>query len=663
MKKILSILLFLLLALGAGAQRFEWAKGYLTGEKCEIVGSVVDSVGNLYFLGEFLGDACWDAESFLPTMPVGGHSSIGISTVIAKISPSGEMIWRKPIYNMDSNTLPWKIILVGDTAIACMVDIPTPPVRHFRYYLDTLVTGDDVFSYPAEVGHLGPSTVTAYIVLDLDGNVKEQHFLYLTFVDNQGDDLVRISTTPTGEEFVYYSTNTLCDPSFDIDGDGNIYIVRKALDQTYEQVNIMGQVEYSVARGNISAVKCWDNGRLVGVIPSAVNIGSWYPQLMKFSPHFDTLLAYHYLIQDSYGLDFRMISYVKVDAYGNPYVFGTLNNNHLSDASLLIDDFANIYLPVTSSEQGKGYLIKLDSNLTPLYGVYIEDSVINPEVNVSGEDFYDINFDYDSNLLFINAGLSRAYYGDTNNFYAIPRYRGHLLSELRHGAFFLALRPEDGAFYSYGRVQSKYTSASISHDRGNSACGLNRFFMQLLYTGGIRLPSGIIDLGYGSSLCYVVFDYQGHVIGGEDYQAPSSENLPCSISLRDSVLYLSNYLESYATFGDFYIPTPIALAFNCVAKYVDPAFMTPYVAPPVAAPQAEAASHTLTLYPNPVRDRLHIDGLKEPVTAATALNLYGQRIPIPIHGNTLLTTHLPAGVYFLELKTIGQQLTFKFIKL
>ena len=658
MKKILSILLFLLLALGSGAQRFEWAKGYLTGEHCEIVGSVVDSVGNLYFLGDFSGDARWDAESFLPTMPVGGHSSIGISTVIAKISPSGEMIWRKPIYNMDSNTLQWKIILVGDTAIACMVDIPTPPVRHIRYYLDTLVTGDDVFSYPAEVGRLSPAAVTAYIVLDLDGNVKEQHFLYLTFVDNQGNDVGHTVYTPAGE-VVLYAINTLYDPSFDIDGDGNIYVVRRAQDQTY----IMDSVKYSVANGNVSAVKCWDNGRLVGVIPSAVNIGSWYPQLMKFSPHFDTLLAYHYLIQDSYGLDFGMSSYVKVDAYGNPYVFGILDNLYASNASLSIDDSAKIYLPVTSAEQGKGYLIKLDSNLTPLYGVYIEDSVINPEVNNSGDDFYNIDFDYDSNLLFINAALGRSLFGDTTNYYAIPMYRGHIFPNLKKGSYVLALRLEDGALHSCGIVNSKYGSSSFSYGGMGIACGNNRVFIQSKYIGGIYLPMEFIEFeGFGRSLCYVVFDYQGHVIGGNEYKAYSQDNYPGPISLRDSVLYLSNHLVTGATFGDIHLPTPSGV-FLCVAKYVDPAFMTPYVAPPVAAPQAEAASHTLTLYPNPVRDRLHIDGLKEPVTAATALNLYGQRIPIPIHGNTLLTTHLPAGVYFLELKTIGQQLTFKFIKL
>ena len=95
-----------LLSLGAHAQHFDWAKGYGSSQEgCLIKGTVTDSDGNLYILGQFTKDATWDGQRILPIAPYGpGQNSI--NTLIAKISPSGEMLWKKVIHsNNNQNTL------------------------------------------------------------------------------------------------------------------------------------------------------------------------------------------------------------------------------------------------------------------------------------------------------------------------------------------------------------------------------------------------------------------------------------------------------------------------------------------------------------------------------------------------------------------------------
>ena len=117
--------------------------------------------------------------------------------------------------------------------------------------------------------------------------------------------------------------------------------------------------------------------------------------------------------------------------------------------------------------------------------------------------------------------------------------------------------------------------------------------------------------------------------------------------MYDSILYLSNYLVSDATFGDIHVPAWTSNA--CVAKYVDTSFMTPYVPPTVHILQAD--STTVRLYPNPVRGRLRIDTGGEPVKTACLLSLQGLRTPLNVDGNRVDLTGCPTGVYLLEITT------------
>ena len=188
--------------------------------------------------------------------------------------------------------------------------------------------------------------------------------------------------------------------------------------------------------------------------------------------------------------------------------------------------------------------------------------------------------------------------------------------------------------------------------------------------GGIRFPghnyvfSNVGDWGLGLN----VFDYMGNVIEGIYYAAISPNNEPGPIFLQDSVLYLTNYLTSDATFGDIHVP---AQGYNaCVAKYVDTAFMTPYVytgdTGNVRIVVAEGG--TWVSYPNPFRQRVTIESDGQAVRTAWLTDLTGRREEVRLQaagpGRYVLDlTGRPQATYLLTLVTAdGQERTLRLLK-
>lgn len=86
-----TLLLFVVLVLGVSglrAQHFEWAKGYSSSQEGNIIkGSVTDSAGNLYILGQFRNTAAWDGGSHLLPIAPYGYGSDVLNVLIAKITP------------------------------------------------------------------------------------------------------------------------------------------------------------------------------------------------------------------------------------------------------------------------------------------------------------------------------------------------------------------------------------------------------------------------------------------------------------------------------------------------------------------------------------------------------------------------------------------------
>ena len=106
--------IFLLLALSVAsmqAQEFQWAKGWTSGDNISgvpsntIVKSLFDREGNIYILGTFGYGATLDGVELLP-MPDPDSLTYSQrqfymtdvkSTLIAKLSPEGHLLWHKVI--------------------------------------------------------------------------------------------------------------------------------------------------------------------------------------------------------------------------------------------------------------------------------------------------------------------------------------------------------------------------------------------------------------------------------------------------------------------------------------------------------------------------------------------------------------------------------------
>ena len=661
-KNILALIAVLNLTATTMAQttptcRFDWAEGYSsTGENGYIKGTVTDSVGNLYILGAFSGFPSWGDTTLMPI----SHDLMPIGTVIAKISPDGEMLWRKALHTGNyAYNIPYDIKPLGDTAFACLVNVElSTPYNYYCYYLDTMLHGWS--DYPIANEDQSPlgALFTAYLVFDFSGNLLEQHFLQLSYIDTTGSDI-----------FKYYLLN----PSFDLDAEGNIYISRQADDHIDDEI--------SVEAGTLMGVWLWVDHRCVGTVYE--NTGyhpRWSPQVLKFAPHFDTLLAARYLFDrnDNDMCDITS-TYTKVDRDTKVYCLSTIYIEGLgrdSIETIVVDSIQGLEFSYPPAVTEKGVMVRFDSDLTPDWLVTLDDSVINPNLNAPSLSFFhDVAFDYDSNLIFLSLTSIRGFFCDTLNFYSIPMVDGTPI-HMRNSSAVLVFEKTDDmpVLRSYGIVPAASQSDISGYSIGNLVCKGNRIFLQSRYYGDLRIPgneflgNSIYSVGHGLT----VFDYQGHVVGGMPYRTVSPNSKPGPIALRDSILYLGMLLcDDNATFGDITLHGDAN--FSAIARYVDTAFMTTYVYvdPPIDTGNVSILvpeeDNGLVAYPNPFHQRVNIK-CNETITAAYVTDMMGRReeVKLTAIGDGHYTLDLagrPQAIYLLTLLTAdGQQHTIRLIK-
>ncbi len=673
-KKILLVIFALFVTMQVAAQRFEWVRGFAPGENVTTVGAVTDSLGNLYILGSINFNTSWENGSrLLPINPHNYARDIG-DVLIAKISPDGDLVWHKVIHGNLTGSEPHDIKPLGDTAFACLVTMPLANQDCYLYYLDTMVheTWDRVSpitetpypDYPISTHGFDIGTCLALITFDFDGNVLEQHFLNISFLDKYGEDITRV---PLPYETPWYHTTDITYPSFAIDGDGNIYLTHT----TTTLVSVGPEAPndyYDVRDGTISAVKFWCDRRVVGVVPADSTL-YFSPQLLKFSPHFDTLLNSRYVYQSYTALvGFNTkYPYLRVDKTGDLYMVGTYTPAENTEGIITVDSTRNIQIVISPENRFKEFFVRFDSSLTAKHTISLDDSVLNQNVDFSNRIFMDIAFDDEKDLMFLCGMAGTGHTGDSTNNYLILSCQGVPLDKIINDAFFLAfnLDNDSARLVSYGCVPSKMHQSMISssayRERDNIACQNGRVFLQAQCTGGLRLPNNniVFSSQYTKGLGFCIFDYQGNVLGGDAFYAFGTNHRTGPVAIRDSNLYLINLLTSSATFGDIEVPSR-GTYFSCIAKYTDPAFAQPYVA---IAP-VEAAEGAATVYPNPATDRIRV-ALPSGEAAAEAyvIDLAGRRRQVPLHGDEVDLGAAPAGLLFLQIFTERHIYNHKIIKL
>lgn len=670
-KSILLIVLMLLASAQSFAQHFDWVRGYAPGDNVAIVGSVTDSVGNLYILGNINFNTCWEnGNRLLPIAPYGYARDLG-DVLIAKVSPEGDLVWHKVIHGNLNGRMACDIKSIGDTAFACLVEMSPATREYYLYYLDTMIyettrnwDHNSPYSsipfpdYPINVDGFTGYEYLALITFDFDGHVLEQHFLQMSYLDYNGEDITCYLPAPYNATWI--SGKAIAYASFAVDEVGNIYLSRN----TYDMIGGCTAADegYSVDNGTISAVKFWCDRREVGVVPADSTM-NYIPQILKFSPHFDTLLEGRYVYQSASRPFASHGTHMERDGDNNLYIL--IKNQADADTfpcRIVVDSVLRLEFEFNWQRNPTEYVIvKMSPDLETMGMIAIEDTITDTSTFMAAciSMINDMVFDEDSNYIIVSCYPIKGAVGSpcdtTNAFFSVNGTR----TDFHRDAGVLILDKDNLKLKSYGRLNSTRASSNVPHfgTYGNLACGGNRIFFQSRFSGDVTYPNQTIRTPsfYSSGLCLSVFDYNGNMIEGIDYHATSPSNDPGPLNLVGSTLYLTCMITSDATFGDISVPSR-GEYFACIAKYTDRAFMSTYERPEDTTMVVEVVQEEMTVvrYPNPTTGRLTIDMNGRPLREAWVAAIDGVAEPLPVThlGDSRYAADLtgrPDGTYILVL--------------
>ena len=714
------IIVYVLISIGTTvkAQYFDWVRSY---ESCalkaqsDIQYAVTDAEGNVYFTGLFHKGAMLDGEDLLP---VEGASWDRNGICIVKYSPDGRLMWHKALWNTGTGHGLGNLLMIGDSVLAyygaIIFSSDNPRSHEYTYYWDTLMQGAP---FNGDSVNIGACTGLVYFNLE-DGSVKEQHFLSVGYNDTAGNPI-----------YFYWPGVASVQPSgaypFTIDNEGNVIIATNG----YHTRGLMDPTTHTVPnylweRGDIGAIRIMVDGERSFYFHSNSCPRYWNPILMKFSPHFDSLLAARFLFEPSnvptdfdpfdlhvpptdpsypqeeyraYSCNDNTIAAFETDDEGNIYLVGEFRrcSYTANDTLIPVDSAAGLFLSlkmipynhassnIPSYDVNKGYLVKFDPQLRPLYlkqldwakrgkitAAYFyhpsvtDSGLIVPSVMVigpAGDHIIDKYFLLD---------------GDT-----LPRW-------LTKSASFLRLDKDDGHLLAYGGLhvvgdwQYRYAEVDKPPSIYSTYAARNNRFAAGIMTGG--------DILFADSLHHyniqrfaeqvsamAIWDYSGHEILYLELSDVDSNYRHLGGALfSDSSLYIYGDVSNMELhFGDTtlraYNSTDCTTSF--IARYVDTAFMRPYVHP-VSPPDTQQTEDIrvmvqddigcLVAYPNPFRQRVRLRYKgSEPPREAYLTDMQGRRERVELvrvgeWEYSLDFGHLPPAPYLLTLVThSGRQIT------
>ena len=580
-KHLLLLSILLAASLPAFSQHFDWVKTY-TGPEIRssddatnrIIGSCVDSSGNIYILGEFSPQAQLCGESLLPMEVI--VTPIRRAVVIAKLSPSGDLLWHKAIYTGKESCYAYALRMIGDSNIMAMVNLNLPynyggGLYRNLYYLDTLLTGNDDYLMPTD--SVVSSNYTAFVTLDLDGNAIERHLACVGFIDTNGNALTERFVL--GSEYPdQLNARGLTYEDFNVDNEGNIIVVRSVQADFWRGTRCDtcegGYYYWGIDKGTLGALKIVIDGTQNLLYPIPCRTALWNKQIMKFSPHFDSLIDAIYIFDST---------------------FDYMASTTMKECSFEIDYQNNLYLHMEGNNMPSGLRVANSNSL------YLGDSTIrptwilryNPQLEATG--LVQLSYESTSNnpssigLILLNPYIDK----NTNSLF-VPGlvgwtetmehvfYNDDTLDFANQTAFWLRLDKDDLSLLSYGQARSV--------ENGRCAVPLlaaynNRVFAQAKFMNGMYFG----DMLYSTSNSgdwdrwLAIWDYSGRAIDLPiHFNVRSPENIFNSPIIKDSILYLTGSVYEDATFGDI---TTHNYGYSQVfiAKYVDTDFIHPYVHP------------------------------------------------------------------------------------
>ena len=572
MKKYILLSILLAASLPAFSQHFDWVKTY-TGEEVtsgvttnQLLGSCVDSAGNLYILGEFSPQAQLCGTNLLPFEVIETSRPRWQGVVIAKLSPSGELLWHKAIYNGKQGCYAHALRMVGDSSIMAMVRFFLPyssSASNYRnlYYLDTLLTGNDDYLMPTD--SVTDDNITAFITFDFDGNATERHLVSVGYLDSTGNELTgRDIRGPSAPDKL--NVKPLSSECFNIDSEGNIYIIRGASDMVTGS-----RGTWRMDDGTISAMKIVVDGTHNLFYPIPYRTALWNQQIMKFSPHFDSLIDAVYMFDSALSCNAQPIFEVysfEMDAQNNLYF--SMEGKQQYPSGIRIANSNALHLG--DSTERPTWILKYNSDLeaTGLVQLsYESTTTIFPQMLL----LYPY-IDDNTNSLFV-PGLVGWVGGMVDHIF----YNNDTLDFPNQTSFWLRLDKDDLGLLTYGMARSGEDSrGSVPSLTANN----NRVLAQIKFRYSMFFCDTTWYTGQGSwDAGFAAWDYNGHDIGLlSRYNVSLLKNTKYSPLIKDSIVYLTGSLWENGTFGDI---TTHNYGYSQVfiAKYVDTDFIHPYVHP------------------------------------------------------------------------------------
>ena len=591
---------------GSFGQDFEWVRSY-TGSDIhdgdntnDIKGSFVDSQGNVYIIGNMSPNGRILGVDLLPpglySRPFDDHTSYvinNISVVIAKISPEGQLLWHKAIFSSKCHSTACSICKMGDTAFMVMVNLcklmyqGNPREDEFIYYLDTLITdSDSAFLAPRDSSSC-QEVASLFITFDLDGNVQEQHILEVGYIESSGQTVTCGYRSPWNPTMYSRNPNALLTyglshETFAIDHDGNIYVARKSYDRVYIFPTVDSVRILSISDGSISALKILVDGRCSFVYRLDRPTPTWNQQILKFAPHFDSLLGSVYVFDstncdtvgpraDVYSIDMDRNDNLYVSLYYEmpPQRMYIANSDSLFVRGAILPSFRQGAVVLVYNQDLQAVdMIKMSSDN--------EDSATAG----FGNSCY---FDDESNSMFVQGMVG--WWGTTPNY----SYRGEPVDVPINGTYFwLRLDMVSHDLLSYGlvRPQERDGSVSITH----TAAKNNRVFSEIRFWH--LLFADTLQTSPRDGLAFAVWDYDGHELQILNHNVSNPKNRTGRLHVLDSVVYITGTMHEDAAFGSITLHNSgNSEAF--VARYVDTSLMTPYVWHETRTPQTILWSQTL----------------------------------------------------------------------
>ena len=574
-RKTLIFALLALLAIAAHAQQFEWAKSYY-GYGDEYVniprGLVADSEGNTYRLMQVSRGGTLDGVD-----PFEGITNYNYSMLLVKMSPNGQHLWHRIIN-------PWErgvdtigvtvhdLRILGDTALMMMVDMPlpltivsygTPQVQSKLYYLDTLLTTSETLMPTDSIYNW---RVTAFITMGLDGTLLEHHFLQVTYLDSLGQPVTR------GQK-VY--GNNLTAQHFDVDSRGNIYIVRHTQDDAFSGLDPMYFYD-----GALSGYRFMVDGTQFLTHIPPYPTGWWNHQVLKFSPHFDSLLDASYLAGDAPWVDPINTPWMDIksfDIHEDDQLYFTFNIKVEHDSiPIARSNGLALQVDTLSLAWGTDCMLRLDTglnanllmqfNCVPYDGGYPSVGLSATCVDTATES-----------LFVLGVAGTDGFIGNDNPHQIV--YRGDTLDN-RNDAFWLRVGIDDGSYLSYGRMHSSW---GASRGGLSIAARNNRVFTQVAYSGSVFFADTLLTTqgAFETGLALAQWDYDGHEVAIYPFHCTHPDSKAGHLLLTDTAVFVTgNSFSSPTTFGDIFCGNG-----QYIAKLVDTSMRSPYVYPDLHADQ------------------------------------------------------------------------------